>query len=1143
MTKRREDNLSLAPGTTPAGLMPPPAIKRAYSMDAKKVLPRVSAVNLPMPWTASDAKIRRHDTVKATQNINQVIKTWATGSAWDANRTDDDMIAPYLNRSVREMSFSSTIRLMTYRSFLRRFKGAHLRGWRRLTAFLLFGFAGLLNLTAYEAACQFPNDADTNWGRLIYLIEVALILLCTALFYLPPLYNRLLVLSAFLALIVTFASLIGIPGMGSGLFAPTTEDTKHVFLGQDCASAHYEYYILHWFLTGYIVWAFLVLLSSFAWMYIVMPIGNWYYLRSRLFIRKWKIRQIKVARVLVPVSPSPDDATRDGAKITEHTRQRFKLAKGIHLEMSGAMMPNRIGRLLLKFFALWSGEPDVKNEAPEAKKVRRDSQAAKQAFQISYTGEVDLQGRPHGFGYWRGDVLTGETLVGFWKEGVPCGPSKSRVVSNGSGFMCIRIGYCKASVGNKSELHYGISIVECSVSGLFYRGFPQVKILEAPALWANMKSGLLKKTKQKFQNMLHTTKNRWNRSMSGNWTDEAIFSNDDRLLNHQTPNPAAVFISHHRSNPAHRSTSILERSNRASQPECSMDIVHSDPALPIDRNNESTFMPPKDIIYRHSMDWVMQQLQPHTPAFGLHVNSEVVISVDRERGLDILGFVPVSQIYLEKREGNVPPSEEEEAVDGSARDPSSVPTISHSMEVIHKPPELLSPRGRQRLAPVAEIIDTAPTPRRQAREASDLHISVQKQSAIEIFSIGGSAHPLDEELQRETEELKVNVQAPELTVHGWVSMGSIGISEVLVYVHGYNNTHVEATQTLGQMATFGNFPPHVKVVVFTWPAGSGLFSFYQARTNSEDKRLHECFRQFLQSLQDSGVRQFHVLCHSMGARVFLKSLRMICRDTDIIARFKSTAPSAKGPLENHQDLWAGKLHLLTATFMNPEYHLDEFIRHDYYILRSICSHITIYSDANDQALFWSETFSHQDALGRSVFGLQKTVCNPRVQLLETDDNTNGPEGTLTPIADLSESTDMGDEIFNGAPRLRFMHTVSFFQMDFSGEGLPVLEAPPTQLATRRHLRPWHRRDTLLSTPTGEVEWLDLDIIDTTYMDTNVHGLRHSFWSLNREIIEDLREILVTRKRASQRTGRLDRRDGNVWVFRVAPSFLTSIFDT
>lgn len=103
---------------------------------------------------------------------------------------------------------------------------------------------------------------------------------------------------------------------------------------------------------------------------------------------------------------------------------------------------------------------------------------------------------------------------------------------------------------------------------------------------------------------------------------------------------------------------------------------------------------------------------------------------------------------------------------------------------------------------------------------------------------------------------------------------------------------------------------------------------------------------------------------------------------------------------------------------------------------------------------------------------------------------------------------------------------------------------------------------------------DVDVIDMTWLGSNVHALRHSYWALNREVIEDLRceelppqkrclavavgvfalrclvwavsvfrELIVSRKRARQRTSRLDRREGNVWVYRVAPSSLTSIFDS
>eukprot|EP00918_Siedleckia_nematoides_P021787 GHVU01046936.1.p1 GENE.GHVU01046936.1~~GHVU01046936.1.p1 ORF type:complete len:110 (-),score=2.58 GHVU01046936.1:406-735(-) len=35
---------------------------------------------------------------------------------------------------------------------------------------------------------------------------------------------------------------------------------------------------------------------------------------------------------------------------------------------------------------------------------------------------------------------------------------------------------------------------------------------------------------------------------------------------------------------------------------------------------------------------------------------------------------------------------------------------------------------------------------------------------------------------------------------------------------------------------------------------------------------------------------------------------------------------------------------------------------------------------------------------------------------------------------------------------------------------------------------------------------EVDVIDTTFMQQNVHMLRHSYWNLNQEIIEDLRYV-------------------------------------
>lgn len=37
-----------------------------------------------------------------------------------------------------------------------------------------------------------------------------------------------------------------------------------------------------------------------------------------------------------------------------------------------------------------------------------------------------------------------------------------------------------------------------------------------------------------------------------------------------------------------------------------------------------------------------------------------------------------------------------------------------------------------------------------------------------------------------------------------------------------------------------------------------------------------------------------------------------------------------------------------------------------------------------------------------------------------------------------------------------------------------------------------------------LQFSDVDVIDMTWLGHNVHSLRHSYWSLNREVIEDLR---------------------------------------
>ena len=67
----------------------------------------------------------------------------------------------------------------------------------------------------------------------------------------------------------------------------------------------------------------------------------------------------------------------------------------------------------------------------------------------------------------------------------------------------------------------------------------------------------------------------------------------------------------------------------------------------------------------------------------------------------------------------------------------------------------------------------------------------------------------------------------------------------------------------------------------------------------------------------------------------------------------------------------------------------------------------------------------------------------------------------------------------------------------------------------------------------------MDVIDTSWMDSNVQALRHSYFNVNRWLIDDIREVITTKRRAHQRSGRMTHRRGNVWSFLSAPKYVVT----
>ncbi|SCM24781.1 conserved Plasmodium protein, unknown function [Plasmodium chabaudi chabaudi] len=541
------------------------------------------------------------------------------------------------------------------------------------------------------------------------------------------------------------------------------------------------------------------------------------------------------------------------------------------------------------------------------------------------------------------------------------------------------------------------------------------------------------------------------------------------------------------------------------------------------------------------MNIILQNLCPHMPNFGITYNTDLHISIDAERGLYITG-------YINKKK-------------------STYPMI----------------RDKKR--------------KTDDLEDNEVKIKIIKKTKNE--NIVNNKKNFNKRLYSWIDNIK------ELSLEGWVRCELAGSLEAVIFIHGYNTSHLEALQILGQMASFGNFPNYIKLFLFNWPSGKNMLEFFIARENSKNKEIHHAFKSFLDTLRNNGIKQIHIITHSMGTRMFLLAFH------DIVKGGLFSTIDEEDNVENNQN----KMKLITLTMMNPEYSLNDFVNKEYIFLRSYCTVISIYCDSNDKALKWAEIFSGTKSLGKNVFDLNVSknnfskwsISSSENNVFDSNkldcysiqiDNKKNKKGIKNDNINYKHSSshfdwencEMASENqkntiticvknsmnkFLNLIRLSYLkptkvkikkdtyssnisvdndyvdHTAKYntdYKSSFEGN---QNKQNNLHIKTNLHHQPPMFRNTLLVFTGIEPnycyrdnrDWLDVDVIDTTWLGSNVHTLRHSYWSLNREIIEDIRELIVTRKRARQRTSRLDRREGNVWVYRVAPSHLKSIFDS
>ncbi|MBX7105230.1 MAG: alpha/beta hydrolase [Gemmataceae bacterium] len=148
--------------------------------------------------------------------------------------------------------------------------------------------------------------------------------------------------------------------------------------------------------------------------------------------------------------------------------------------------------------------------------------------------------------------------------------------------------------------------------------------------------------------------------------------------------------------------------------------------------------------------------------------------------------------------------------------------------------------------------------------------------------------------------------------------------EIMVFIHGYNQTFAEAARRTAQLAYDLEFDG--PALFFSWPSQGGLVQYPVDEANVEWATPD--LRDFLRDLATkSGARSIQLIAHSMGNRALTGALRSL-----------ATEPSHKPTLFRE------------AVFAAPDIDATVFQRDLFPAIRASARRFTLYASSNDNAL-------------------------------------------------------------------------------------------------------------------------------------------------------------------------------------------------
>lgn len=291
---------------------------------------------------------------------------------------------------------------------------------------------------------------------------------------------------------------------------------------------------------------------------------------------------------------------------------------------------------------------------------------------------------------------------------------------------------------------------------------------------------------------------------------------------------------------------------------------------------------------------------------------------------------------------------------------------------------------------------------------------------------------------------------------------------------------------------------HVYPIIFTWP-GAQVLTYRNASSISASENNRKYFLQMLNSLAAEGITNIHFVSHSLGVQTLMNCFENNADGTPSpVSQCFAAAPVSGDMVTPSSTREMGKLICRSITLLNPDFPLRAFKEHGFKSIRRVTSLITIVGDKADQALFWSSLIN----------GGVNRVGGSQPSVLDFDGRTKQKQ--------LQEL--IGKDIDR-------LYTTP-------DEDEDIVAFQNTELLNQASIR-IGRKDQATNT------YLDCDVIDTTGLDTNVNNLRHAAYSVNSILLRDIEEIVITGRRAAERSTPLHKK-GNVFEYCHAPSFVTPV---